>query len=91
MRKNWTAFVRQAVEIGKASALVQKTKVNLGPAVTSTGIYHTPVKIDPFDVSLEDKLAVLYKADAELAKEPGVKIRSSQVMFGKRTQVVCQQ
>ena len=72
-----------AIEIAKASALIQKTKVDLGPAVTSTGVYRTPVKIDPFDVPLEDKLAVLYKADAELAKEPGVKIRSSQFMFQK--------
>ena len=46
-------------------------KVDLGPAVTSQGVYHTPVQIDPFSISLDEKLAVLMAADAEMAKVAG--------------------
>jgi TldD protein len=66
-----------ALQIAHASAMVSGEKVGLGPAVTSQGVYITPVQIDPFSVSLEDKLAVLMAADAEMAKEPGVKVRDS--------------
>lgn len=75
--------VRRAIEIAKASALAQTYKVNLGPAVTSQGVYTTPVSIDPFDVSQDEKLAVLFAADAALNAEPGIKVRSAQLNFQK--------
>jgi TldD protein len=68
-----------ALQIARASALVSGEKVELGPAVTSQGVYITPVQIDPFSVSLEEKLAVLMAADAEMAKESGVKVRQSEL------------
>jgi TldD protein len=74
---------RLAIEIGKSSALVQKYRVNLGPAVTSQGVYCTPVAMDPFTVSLDEKIAVLMEADRALAKEKGIKVRSGQFMFQK--------
>jgi TldD protein len=67
----------QAVEIARASGLVGGEKVDLGPAVTSQGAYQTPYKIDPSGVSLEDKLALLMKADAEMALVEGVRTRQS--------------
>jgi TldD protein len=66
-----------AMQIARASAMVSGEKVELGPSVTSQGVYITPAKIDPFSVSLADKLAVLMAADAEMAKETGVKVRHS--------------
>ena len=47
----------RAFEIAKASALVRGDKVDLGPAVTSEGTYRTPVEIDPFTISLEQKVS----------------------------------
>ena len=67
----------QALEIAAASALVSGAAVELGPAVTSQGVYATPVQVDPFSVPLEDKLALLIAADAEMAKESGVRTRRS--------------
>ena len=69
-----------AVEIAKASARVPGERVDLGPAVTSTGTYTTPMKIDPFQVSLEDKLDMLFRADAGIRRNPGVKVAESSAL-----------
>jgi TldD protein len=70
-----------AFKIAKASAMVSPgTPVRLGPAVTSQGSYTTPVQIDPFNISIEEKLNVLMVADAAMAKVAGVKVRQSNVV-----------
>lgn len=68
-----------AFEIARASALVSGDGVDLGPAVTSHGVYITPVQVDPFTVSLEDKLALLMAADVAMGKERGVRTRRSAI------------
>jgi TldD protein len=70
-------LTHQAIDIAHASALVSGEKVDLGPKVSSQGTYQTPVKIDPFSVSLEDKLALLMSADAEMSKVQGIRTRRS--------------
>lgn len=67
----------QAIEIAHASGMVSGEKVDLGPKVTSQGTYQTPYQIDPFSVSLEDKLNLLIKADAEMSRVQGVRTRRS--------------
>ena len=64
-----------AFDIARASATVRGEKVELGPVVSSQGTYQTPHQIDPFSVSLEDKLELLMAADAEMALEPGLRVR----------------
>jgi len=73
--------VAQAVEIARASALASGEKVDLGPPVASQGVYQTPLQIDPFEVSLEDKLALLMAADAEMGGVQGVRARRSNLVF----------
>jgi TldD protein len=70
-----------AVEIAKASALVLTNKVELGPPVTSTGTYQTPYEIDPFSISLEDKLGLLLAVDAEMALVKGPRVRTADLRF----------
>jgi TldD protein len=65
----------QALDIAHASGLVSGEKVDLGRKVISHGTYQTPVKIDPFSVSLEDKLALLMNADTEMGMVKGVRTR----------------
>jgi TldD protein len=67
----------RALQIARASALVSSEKVNLGPPVTSQGTYSTPLQIDPFQVPREERLALLLAADAEMAREKGVRTRRS--------------
>jgi len=63
-----------AVEIARASALTRQEPVDIGPPVTSTGAYRTPVQIDPFSVPAEIKIALLLEADARLRRVAGVKV-----------------
>jgi TldD protein len=70
-----------AFEIAKASALVATGKVDLGPPVTSQGVYQTPYEIDPFSIALEDKLEVLLAADAEMAAVEGPRVRTADMRF----------
>jgi len=65
----------QALEIARASALVSGGNVDLGPAVKSQGVYTTPYQVDPFGVSLEEKLALLLTADAEMGKVNDIRTR----------------
>lgn len=63
-----------AVQIAKASALVKTKDVQIGPPVMHQASYRTPVRLDPFQVSLEDKLALLMAADAEMRAVTGVRV-----------------
>ena len=66
-----------AVEIARASALFKIHDAQLGPPVTSTGTYRTPTRIDPWDVPVEDKLALLFKADEGMRATKGVMVASA--------------
>ena len=70
-----------AVEIARASAHTGGAPVDLGTPVTSRGRYATPVEIDPFTVSKEDKLALLLEADARMAAVPGLSARQGNLIF----------
>lgn len=70
-----------AVRVARASALAKRADVRLGPAVVSRGSYSTPVRIDPFAVSVEDKIALLLRADAAMRSVKGVSLAESSLEF----------
>ncbi len=70
-----------AVKIAKASASVHNRTVDLGPPVTSIGQYVTPIRINPFSISIEAKVDLLLKADRAMARVPGVSLRQGQLVF----------
>lgn len=70
-----------AVKIARASALFKIHDVRLGPSVTHVGTYRTPFQIDPWDVSLEQKIDVLLRANEGLRATPGVMVASSSLAF----------
>jgi TldD protein len=70
-----------AVVIAKASALTKIHDVDLGPAEVHVDTYRTPVEIDPFQVSLNDKVSVLLEADKEARSVPGVMLATSTMAF----------
>src|SRR5438067_8291185 len=71
---------RLAVDIANASARVPGEHVDLGTPVTSIGTYTTPFEIDPFTISLEQKLALLLRADEIIRRNPGVKVSEANVI-----------
>ena len=75
----------QAVQIARASARTngpgRTVSELLGAPVTSRGSYATPIDVNPFDVSVDDKLSLLLSADAEMARVPQVSARMGNVVF----------
>ena len=72
---------REAVAIAKASALVAGPAVELTPVAPARGEWTGPCAIDPFDVPLEDKLALLIATDEALRKQPEVTITKAHLGF----------
>ena len=80
-----TRIAAQAVTIAKASALVKKADVQIGPAEVHVDTYQTPMDIDPFDVSLEDKIDVLMAADKEARAVKGLAVAQGTMGFLRET------
>lgn len=72
-----------AIALAKSSSLARGEQIDLGPPVTSQGSYQTPIEIDPFYLSQEEKLAILISADEEIARVQGVSVRRSNLTFIK--------
>src|SRR5262245_57628245 len=69
-----------AVKIATASGAVPGERVDIGQPVNITGTYTTPIVTDPFRVSLEDKLDLLFRADAIMRRNAGVKVAEGNVI-----------
>src|SRR5450756_1307987 len=80
-------IVTQAVAIAKASALTKIRDVHLGTPVVSQGIYETPIRVNPFTISLDEKIGLLLKADAEMRRVKGVKVARGELAFVRANKV----
>jgi TldD protein len=77
-------IAREAVAIARASALVAAAPVTLSPLEPARGTWASRVDIDPFAVSLEEKLALLTAADEALRAEPRVTITKAHLGFKRQ-------
>ena len=68
---------REAVRIARAARSVQKRPVELAPVAPVKGSWQTPVKRDPLDVPLEEKVALLLAANEAALKVPKVRFAQS--------------
>lgn len=80
-------ITKLAYEIAKASAQVRSNKVELAPIDVAKDSYQTEVEINPFDLSLEQKLQPLFEADKLLRKNPAVKIAEATGNFRQTDKV----
>ncbi|MBI2773191.1 MAG: TldD/PmbA family protein [Chloroflexi bacterium] len=62
-----------AVEIAKASATAKLADVRLAPVAAARGTYRTPIEIDPFSVSFEDRVGLLVAADEAMRRTKGLR------------------
>ena len=69
-----------AVQIAKASATLSKGPAHLGAPVTSRGTYVTPIQVDPFTVSPEQKIQLLLQADRGMASVKGIRARQGSLV-----------
>ncbi len=76
---------REAAAIAKANRVARDRAVQLAPSQSyPDASWVTPHTIDPFTVAIEDKAALLLKANAEAMKVPGVKYVFSGLFFRKQ-------
>ena len=76
---------REAAAIAKANRIARDRAVQLAPSQSyPDASWVTPHTIDPFTVAIEDKAALLLKANAEAMKVPGVKYVFSGLFFRKQ-------
>ncbi|HKY52598.1 MAG TPA: TldD/PmbA family protein [Candidatus Limnocylindria bacterium] len=62
-----------AVEIAKASALTKQRDAVLAPVDPHTDTYATPVKIDPFAMTVDERLGLLVAAEEGLRARKGLR------------------
>ncbi|HVG53142.1 MAG TPA: TldD/PmbA family protein [Vicinamibacterales bacterium] len=67
----------EAAFMSRAARAVQKRRVELAPVKPVTGTWATPVKRDPIDVPLEDKVALLLAANEAALGVKGVRFVNS--------------
>ena len=77
----------QASVIARASATVQARQIDLGPPVVHQDRYRTAVEIDPFSVSLQDKISLLLAADSEMWRAHGIHVTESSMGFVREDKV----
>lgn len=68
-----------AVEIAKASLMSHRDNVSLGVPQAHVGRYETPVKEDPFQVPVEEKLATLMEAERAMRAVKGVRATNGSI------------
>jgi TldD protein len=66
---------REAVAIARASGIAAGDPVGLDDTPAAVGHYATPYAEDPFAISLEDKLGILFAADEAMARVNGISVR----------------
>lgn len=80
----------RAVSIARASALVKPAlggEVNLGPPEVHRGSYRTPVLIDPFRVSLQEKIDLLLGAAQAMQRVRGITVAEAGMTLLRKRQL----
>ncbi|MDI6732531.1 MAG: TldD/PmbA family protein [Planctomycetota bacterium] len=75
-----------AVEIARASAILKKEDIQLTKEKTYVDFWQTPFVIDPFAVSKDEKLDLLFRIDAILRKHKSIKEAFSSMSFRREHQ-----
>jgi TldD protein len=71
------ALALDAVRTARAAAPVQKRPVVLAPVAPVVGTWQTPIEVDPSEVPIEDKIALLLKTNEAALGVKGVRFVNS--------------
>ena len=69
-----------AVEVARASAITKIADVRLAPTKPVTATYETPVQTDPWSLSFDERLRLLFDADAAM-KKAQPKLRTTRASY----------
>ncbi len=73
-----------AVEIARAASRLPMEPVRLAPAEPQTGTWHSPMQDDPFNVSLEEKVALLMEATRRMQGVRGLSFAEGGIDLARR-------
>ncbi len=76
----------RALAIATASAKVKQADVKLAPENPVTADWTTPFQIDPFTISIEQNLDLLFQIDKELCAVKGVTLAETNLNFHREEQ-----
>jgi TldD protein len=74
---------REALEIASASSIAQRDPVELDGTAPAVARWATPHEEDPFDVTIDEKLRILFDADAAMGRVRGVTVRQGTIESGR--------
>jgi len=76
------AIARSAVDQAKANRAALAKPIVLAPyGAAQTGTWRSPIKVDPFEIPIADKVALLLAANAKAMETKGVRFCNSGVNF----------
>lgn len=73
------ALVARALDTARASALIATTPLTLAPDDVASGAWSNPVQVDPWSISVAERLDLLREADATLRRESLVRVATASV------------
>lgn len=76
-KKEAEKAVRDAVAIAKASAIAKKGRVRLSDEHSQIGSYQTPCRINPFSVSVEEKIGLLVGVSERMKRFKPIVLREA--------------
>lgn len=76
--------LNEAISIAKASSKIKKEDIILSEIEIFEDEYTPDIKIDPFSISLDKKLKILYDVDKIMTNYKQVKIRRGSLYFNKQ-------
>lgn len=77
----------KAIEIARASRLVQKERIRLAEKEVIKDHYRTPFKVDPFQVSIKEKLELLFAAEKEMRENASLLKTNGSMDFQKERKI----
>jgi TldD protein len=82
-REGVSACAAQAISIAKASALAKRGDVQMVSEDAFIDSWQSPFRKDPFELPIENQLALLLAADAEMRRVKGVTLTETGMQFRK--------
>ncbi|HEX3160412.1 MAG TPA: TldD/PmbA family protein [Gemmatimonadaceae bacterium] len=76
-REGMQLAAREAARIARAGKSARRKPVELAPVTPATGSWRTPIAVDPIEIAIEDKVALLLAANAAALKVPKVRFVNS--------------
>jgi TldD protein len=74
---------REASAVARASAASRREPIVMDDTPAARGSYRTPVAEDPFAVPLDEKLRILFEADATMGAVSGVSVREATMEWSR--------